>query len=146
MDNIIIRKLEINDIPQLAILFKDFWNEESNLQKMVKTFELLNINENYILLCAFIEDKLCGYVMGIICYGLYGECEPFLVVEDMIVNNKIRRKGIGKLLFNELENIAKLHHCNQIILVTEEDRKDATSFYENIGFEIGKHKGYKKIL
>jgi ribosomal protein S18 acetylase RimI-like enzyme len=31
-------------------------------------------------------------------------------------------------------------------LVTEENRKDAISFYENIGFKAGEHKGYKKKL
>jgi ribosomal protein S18 acetylase RimI-like enzyme len=146
MDNIQIRRLKNNDISQLALLFKDFRNEESNLQKMVKKFDLLIENENYIFLCAVCESKLCGHVMGIICNSLYGNCDPFLVIEDMIVDKQFRRKGIGKKLMNELDTIAKLNGCNQIILVTGEDRLEAHKFYEKLGFEAGKHKGYKKKL
>ena len=146
MDNINIRSLKNDDISQLSILFKDFWNEESNLQKMSKIFKVLNNSENYILLCAVNNNKLLGYVMGIICYSLYGNCEPFLVVEDMIIDKKYRSKGIGKKLFFELEGIAKSKGCNQIILVTEEDRINAAIFYEKLGFKADKHRGYKKKL
>jgi GNAT superfamily N-acetyltransferase len=84
--------------------------------------------------------------MGIICYGLYGNCEQFLVVEDMIVDINYRRKGIGKRLFIELERLAKEKDCTQIILVTETYRKDACIFYESVGFDPIKNKGYKKKI
>lgn len=84
--------------------------------------------------------------MGIVCEELYGDCEPFLVVEDMVVDSEHRKKGIGKLLFQELERQAILKGCVQVILVTEEVRKDACGFYESIGFHPTKNKGYKKKL
>jgi predicted N-acetyltransferase YhbS len=94
-----IRKLINNDLPQLALLYKTFWNEDSDIQKMERIFEKLENNDTYIFLCAVENNKICGSIMGIICYELYGNCEPFLVVEDMIVDINYRRKGIGKKLF-----------------------------------------------
>ena len=139
-----IKILEYKDIPQLALLYKYFWNEESNIQKMEKMFEKLRNNDSYIFLCAVENDKLIGSVMGIICNELYGNCDPFLLVENMIIDINYRGKGIGKKLFTELEKLAKEKKCSQIILVTESNRSDACGFYESLGFDSTKNKGYKK--
>ena len=97
-----IKTLEYIDIPQLAELYKYFWNENSDINKMEKTFNQIKNNNSYILLCAVEHNKLCGAVMGIICEELYGNCNPFLVVENMIVDVNHRREGIGIKLFTEL--------------------------------------------
>jgi len=142
----IIRKLEYNDLPQLALLYKCYWNEDSDIQTMEKIFKKLENSDSYILLCAVENDKLCGSVMGIICDQLYGNCNPFLILENMVVDINYRRKGIGKILFIELEKYAKEKGCTQILLVTEAYRNDACGFYESIGFDPIKSKGYKKKI
>lgn len=142
----IIRKMVIEDIPKLAMLYKQFWNENSNVEKMQKQFEKLQHNDTHILLCAIDQSHLIGSVMGIICEELYGDCRPFLVLENMIVDKNCRKKGIGKALLLELENIARERNCTQIILVTETDRLDACGFYESMGFNPSANRGYKKKL
>jgi len=77
---------------------------------------------------------------------LYGDCKPFLVIENMIVDSKYRKKGIGKMLIEQIEKQAKIKGCSQIILVTEMNRHDACGFYESIGFHPTANKGYKKKL
>jgi ribosomal protein S18 acetylase RimI-like enzyme len=141
-----IRKLRYDDLSQLALLYEYFWSENSNIQKMERTFNELENDDSYIFLCAIENNKVCGSIMGIICYELYGNCDPFLVVEDMIVDASYRRKGVGKKLFLELEKRAKDKKCRQILLVTESNREDACNFYESIGFDPIKNKGYKKKI
>lgn len=68
------------------------------------------------------------------------------VVEDMIVDKKYRKRGIGRALFQTLERQAVAQGCTQVILVTESERTDACGFYESIGFHPSKNKGYKKKL
>lgn len=142
----VIRKMIIEDIPGLAMLYKQFWNENSCVKKMQKQFEKLQHSNTHILLCAIDQDHLIGSVMGIVCEELYGDCRPFLVVENMIIDKNCRKKGIGKALFLELERLAKKRNCTQIILITEMDRLDACSFYESVGFNPTSNKGYKKKL
>jgi ribosomal protein S18 acetylase RimI-like enzyme len=138
--------MQFEDIPQLEKLYKQFWNKNSNIEKMQKQFEKIKHNDTHIILCAIDESNLIGSVMGIVCEDLYGDCKPFLVIENMIIDKNYRRKGIGKILFLEIETIAKERNCTQIILVTETDRLDACSFYESIGFSPSTNKGYKKYL
>lgn len=141
-----IRPLTIDDIEALAKLYFDFWNEASNVEKMKQAFSSLQKNSAYIFLCAIVDDQLVGSVMGIVCHELYGQCTPFLVVEDMIVDKKYRKRGIGRALFQTLERQAVAQGCTQVILVTESERTDACRFYESIGFHPSKNKGYKKKL
>jgi len=142
----IIRDLVMEDIEPLFYLYSQFWNETSNVQKMMGKFSQLQNNDAYILLCAEEDEKPVGSIMGIVCEELYGDCNPFLVVENMVVDKDYRRMGVGKALFIELEKRAKARDCTQVILVTETDRKGACSFYESLGFHPTANKGYKKKL
>jgi len=116
------------------------------VDKMQKQFEKLQWNDTHILLCAIDQNHLIGSIMGIVCEELYGDCKPFLVIENMIIDKYCRKKGIGKALFLELEMLAKERNCTQIILITEADRLDACSFYESVGFDPTANKGYKKKI
>ena len=141
-----IRKLKVEDLEGLAKIYKGFWNEESCLQDMKLAFNKINEDPNYIVLNAFENKQLVGTIMGIICHELYGKCNPFMVIENFIVEEIYRRKGIGKALLENLENIAKKKRCNNISLVTETFRKKSQKFYESQGYSKGTHKGYKRII
>ncbi len=142
----IVRSVEARDLPQLAELYEQFWGEKSNPEKMAGQLEKLEGRDTHILLAAVEGSKLLGSVMGIVCEELYGDCSPFLVVENMIVDKACRRAGVGHALLTELEKRAKIRGCTQMILVTEKSRLDACGFYESAGFEPDKHTGYKKKL
>lgn len=107
MDKLIIRRLFENDLQSLVKLYKQFWGEESNLEKMKRKFKELKDNPNYIFLCAIIDETMVGSIMGIICEELYGKCKPFLIIEDLVVDKKYRNMGIGRALMIELEKISK---------------------------------------
>ncbi len=142
----IIRKMIIEDIPELAMLYKQFWNEDSCIENMQEHFKIMEHNDTHILLSAVEGNHLIGSVMGIVCEELYGDCRPFLVIENMIVGKNHRKQGIGGALFKEIERAAREKNCTKIILVTESDRFDACSFYESLGFNPTGSKGYKKKL
>lgn len=142
----IIRQMVIEDIPELAQLYKLFWNEDSCIKTMCNQFSNLCARDTHLILSAVENQKLIGSVMGVICGELYGNCEPFMVLENMIVDSNYRNKGVGKALIAELEKIATKKGCTQVILVTETDRIDACNFYESVGYNSNTHKGFKKKL
>ncbi|MDX9800300.1 MAG: GNAT family N-acetyltransferase [Spirochaetia bacterium] len=107
MDNLIIRKLEEKDLEELSLIYKQFWNEESSIEKMKKKYQEIKNNPNYIILSAVIDEKIVGSIYGVICEELYGLCRPYLVMEDLIVDKNLRRKGIGKALLKNLKKLVK---------------------------------------
>jgi len=140
-----IRDLQKGDLAKLAFLYEQFWNDQSDVPKMERQFDLVNDDKSYIFLAAEQDGTIVGSVMGVVCKELYGDCRPFLVVEDMIVDGPFRRSGVGSMLLSELEARAKARDCTQMILVTETDRVDACNFYEKYGFQKN-NKGYKKKI
>ncbi len=141
-----IKKLIDDDLASLAVLYQQFWGEVSSLEKMRTTFQRLKRNPNYIFLVAELQNRLVGSVMGIICEELYGDCKPFMVVEDVIVDKHHRRLGIASSLMTELERCASQRDCNYIIFVTKSQRTGAHRFYESIGYKSDAYKGFKKRL
>jgi GNAT superfamily N-acetyltransferase len=135
-----------DDIPQLALLYKQFWGEDSCIEAMYNQFYKICGNSTHVLLSAIENGQLVGSVMGVICAELYGSCKPFMILENMIVDRKYRNKAIGKTLIAELEKIAINKGCTQIILVTETTRVDACNFYESVGYNPNTHRGFKKRL
>ena len=88
-----ITKLTEADLPALASLYTQFWGEESSVDKMQSTFAKLKDNPDYTFLAARLDDQIVGSVMGVVCHELYGDCKPFMIVEDMIVDRTVRRQG-----------------------------------------------------
>lgn len=144
-NNIIIRNLQKHDLFELSNLYEQFWGEKSDVSKMALQFDALEIENNHIILVAQIDNQIIASVMGIVCKELYGDCRPFLLVENMIVDKAFRKNGIGHMLLSKLEDRAKERECTQMLLVTEIDRIDACNFYEKYGFQKN-NKGYKKKL
>ena len=134
------------DLTDLAALYKDFWGEDSVPEKMRATFRRLDVNPSYILLSAKQDGKLIGSAMGIICEELYGNCQPFMVIEDVVVNKAYRRFGVGSALMGELEKRAVERSCHYIIFVTESERTGAHRFYTSLGYNPEAHRGFKKYL
>lgn len=141
-----IRDMTIDDLPEVARLYRQFWNEPSSIDRMRAQFPLLQKQGTHLLLCAAEGDRLLGTVMGVVCAELYGDCRPFLVVENMVVDAGNRKRGVGTALLGELERRAEQKNCTQMILVTETDRTDACAFYESAGFHPTANRGYKKRL
>lgn len=134
------------DMPGLAELYKAYWNEESNVERMREVFQRIDANPAYLLMGARIGNQLAGSAMGIVCDELYGECHPFMVIEDMVVGSEFRRQGVGSAIMREMERLAVERGCRYIIFVTESNRTGAHQFYASIGYDPDGFKGFKKKL
>jgi predicted N-acetyltransferase YhbS len=137
----IIEKLNIDDIPNLLKLYDELISFESSLDKSIETYKEMLMDENYFLVVAKEDTKIVGSVLGIYCKCLV---MPFLVIEDVIVKDGLRGKGIGQKLMATMDEFAKTKNCSYAILVSSDYRKKAHKFYENIGFIDGV-RGFRKM-
>ena len=141
-----IVQIQKNDLPDLSQLHEELSDSKSNFSKIEANFALMIRNDYYHLIGAKIDKRLVGSLMGILCLDLVGECRPFMIIENVIVSNEYRNKGIGKALLNEIEMIAKKLNCYYIFFVSGDNRKEAHRFYESVGYNNDKVKGFKKYL
>jgi hypothetical protein len=62
----IIRQTAADDIPELAQLYKQFWNEDSCIT-IYNQFNKFSESSTHVLLSAIDIGQLIGSVMGVIC-------------------------------------------------------------------------------
>lgn len=140
-----IGRVTADDLAAIAALHAHFWGEASDVDAMAQTLAQLEGDPDHILLAARHEGACIGTATGVICRGLYGGFDSYLVIEDVVVHPAQRRRGVGSALLHELERIAQEQSCKQMILLTESCRRDAVALYESAGFE-GRWVGFKKKL
>ncbi|MDZ7723471.1 MAG: GNAT family N-acetyltransferase [candidate division KSB1 bacterium] len=112
---------------------------------MLEKYNELVEHPDYLFLCAVADQKIVGAVMGIVCHSLYGDCRPFLLMEDMIVDQHAHRRGIGSALMRRLELFARNKHCTQILFITETTRPQAVAFYESLGYNAETHVVFEQL-
>lgn len=140
-----IQLATVSDILSLSNLFEELAGITTDISKMNDQFILMESDPAYVVLVAK-EEIVVGSVMGVICRDLVGDCNPFMVVENVIVSFEYRGKGIGRKLIQRIEEIAIKNRCNYIMFVSRSDRKDAHRFYESIGYGLDVVQGFKKFL
>lgn len=87
------------------------------------------------------NNEIVGSALGICCMSL---AVPFLVIEDVIVKDGNRGKGIGRMLMESLDEFARNKNCAYAFLVSSAFRKGAHQFYEKVGF-IDSVAGFRKM-
>ena len=142
----LIRKIKEADLEGLQKVYLELCEDESNLEQMKEKFRAIDGNEDYYLLWAEVEGKIVGTVMGIVCHDLVGNFKAFMTVENVVVMENYRGRGICKALFQELERIAIERECTYIYLVSGETRKVAHQMYHKLGFRSDNVVGFRKYL
>lgn len=140
----IIEKLKLEDIEGLLELYKELTPFENSLEKSIEIYKEILQDDQYLIVVAKDNNKVIGSASGICCKCLAVGGSPFLVIEDVIINNDFRGKGVGKKVMKALDEFAKEKNCSYAILVSSDYRKEAHAFYENIGFIDGV-RGFRKV-
>lgn len=126
-----IRKMKKSDLPQLQEMYRDLLPEGVSMKVLENNFQRVADRPEYFLAVAAYGDKVLGSTMGIICIALDA---PFLVVENVIVSRECRGQGIGRKIFDALDDFALKNQCEYALLVSSGFRKGAHQFYEAMGY------------
>ncbi len=76
--------------------------------------------------------------------GLSKDCRPFTVIENVVVLEAMRRKGIGKRLVRRAIHQAENWGSYKVILETGTKREWKLRFYEDCGLTSGDKTGFMK--
>ncbi|HEY7777940.1 MAG TPA: GNAT family N-acetyltransferase [Nitrososphaeraceae archaeon] len=113
-------------------------NEIKKFQKLIKSYiqgnstNSTNINRGIIL--ATSNSKILGLVSYVLLERLNQLLSEFWIPE-LVVSEEYRNSGIGKLLIQRCESLAKRNKCYRIRLESRNDRISSHNFYKKIGFQ-----------
>ncbi|MEA4856365.1 MAG: GNAT family N-acetyltransferase [Solidesulfovibrio sp.] len=131
-------------LPALAGLMESLSGLASDRDRLAVAHGRMAASPDYHLLGATVGGVLAGAALGIVCLDVVGPCRPFLVVENVFVAGRYRRRGVGRGLLTELERRARQRDCLYLMLVSGPGREEARAFYAALGY--GESRGFKKRL
>ena len=136
----IIRKGIKEDIPQVLDLVKELAEYENALEKVSNSVEIMvkdgfGNNPVYDLFVAENNSQVIGIAITFFRYSTWKG--KVLYLEDLVVKNQDRRKGIGKKLCEEVIEFAKKENCVGLSLQVLDWNESAINFYKkyNVDFD-----------
>jgi ribosomal protein S18 acetylase RimI-like enzyme len=82
-------------------------------------------------------------IVGILCLTVYRVPTGLRsIIEDVIVDENARRRGIGEALVRYAVDLAKEAGANGISLTSNPQREAANQLYQSLGFELRKTNPY----
>ena len=135
-NNTLFREARIEDLDilvslhtKLLMMEGDFIYDKVAISNGMK---MLLVNENSFILVLETKGEIVGmctlqFVVSTVEGGMIA------VLEDVIIDEKYRRKGLGKKFFRYIEDFCKLKNIRRIQLLTQYENKNSIMFYKSLG-------------
>lgn len=139
--NFIIRKGVREDIPRVYELVVELAIFEKEPEQVTNTVEKMcedgfGINPIFEFLVAEFNNEIVGMSL---CYYRYSTWKgKRLYLEDLIVTEEMRGKGLGKSLLTETIAMAKASNCTGLMWQVLDWNEPAIKFYEKFGVRFDK--------
>lgn len=143
---VIIREAREADLPLILPLYGQLGMDDGSvltLEEARKLFRRLQSYPDYKLFIAAAGGEILGVFAMIIMDNLGHRGAPSALVEDVVVRQEWRQRGIGREMMRFAMNRAREKGCYKLVLSSNKNREEAHRFYENLGFQ--KH-GYSFLV
>ena len=142
-EKIVIRNAEKNDLARVVELMKALIittskaeaEGASTLADYEKVFDRIERDPNHKLIVAEVDGKVVGTADLLIVPNLSHRGLPWAVMENVIVDENVRRKGVAARMIKYLVEVAKKGGCYKIGLSSSTKRPAAHRMYESLGFK-----------
>ena len=128
-----------SDIPQLCLLLDSLFSQEAEFKPnhQTQTRGLSAIIDNTDIGDILIAHE-SGQIIGMInlLYTISTALgERVAILEDMVIADSHRDRGVGSKLLDYALYFAKSKGCQRVTLLTDHDNSSAQRFYQRHGFE-----------
>lgn len=125
-----------DDFEQIYPLLKQLWPRNNFQKEKLREIFVASIDRDHHVYInyKYKGNKIVGFCSMSIKRNLTQQ-GALAQIEELVVDEKYRKKGIGKKLITEIVLIARFRGCKRIELDAHFDSKKAHQFYEDLGFE-----------
>jgi len=129
-----IRPIELGDKERWLELFKEyivFYKSSLSDAQFELTWKRLNSEFNIKGLVAEVDNKIVGFTHYIWRPSTW-EVEDFCYLEDLYVDPKNRKSGVGRALIKAVEEIAIAKGSKRLYWTTAPDNETARKLYDKV--------------
>ena len=131
----VIRKAELDDIREITELTCQL-GYPADVDVMSVRLERLLAREDQLVVVAFSENQVCGWLQAHACEALESGFRVEIV--GLVVAEASRRRGIGRMLVESAETWALEKGSKQLVVRSNTKRAESHSFYPALGFSVSK--------
>jgi len=142
-----VRPATEQDMPRILELYGELTEQQHHLSAddVQSVFTEIVSMAGHELLVAEDEGEVIGTMVLLIVPNLSHGALPWAVVENVVVDQRYRRQGIGKLLMKYAIARARKAGCYKVQLLSNKKRREAHRFYQALGFETSAY-GFRLYL
>jgi ribosomal protein S18 acetylase RimI-like enzyme len=97
--------------------------------------EAIEAQPSRSLLVATVDGAVVGTADVMVMANLTHHGSPWAIVENVVVDEALRRSGVGRALMEDVIRRCEADGCYKVQLLSREHRHGAHAFYERLGFE-----------
>ena len=139
-----IRKTKLEDLDSVFELLDELYENKIEYSKFTQKYKESLEDNSFYGIVAIENNKVVGVLISRIINRL-AKKKNILFIDDLIVNEKCRNIGIGKLLIQTATAYAISKDCGALELTSMIQNINAHRFYENNGFEKRQYKSKKTL-
>jgi GNAT superfamily N-acetyltransferase len=142
-----IRPAEEKDVPRIVELYRELTITDSQIEHSrnpsladyQRVFAEIRSDPRQKLFVAEVQGEVVGTIELLIVPNLSHNGTPFAFLENLIVTEKHRKRGLGRMLLEHVVQLAKESGCHMVELCSDARRKEAHKLYGSMGFEVQAH-------
>lgn len=143
----IVRAATEEDIPRILELYRELvittsgaeCSKVTSQDDYRRVFAEISASSGHELLVAEEQGEVAGSVVFLIVPNLSHGALPRALVENLVVDRRYQRKGLGRLLMEYAIARAKEAGCYKLALESNKKRREAHRFYSSLGFKASAH-------
>ena len=132
--NLTIRQASLDDVASITTLCFQLGYPAAEEEVLTRLRSLLVDNEHVVFVAELPGGQVVGWVHAYIYKLFYSDL--MTEVSGLVVDKDCRGQGVGKELMMAVEGWAKEKDCAIVGLRSNIIRKEAHTFYKNIGYDL----------
>jgi len=144
-DPIVVRPLRPADVTKISELAKQLGSASTETQTRKRLSEMQDSSQFAVYVAAIGAHRIAGWIGAYVFRSV--QTAPCVEISGLVVDERLRSKGIGKLLLAAIEEWSQMIGCNIVSVRSNVIRQDAHRFYLNNCYEfVKKQSTFRKTL
>lgn len=131
-----IREITKNDFEGLMTLYMQLHDNPmpEKTEQIMKLWNKIIADDNHHIIVAEEDGMIISSCVCVIISNLTHNQQPYAFVENVITDEKYRRKGLATECLNYAKNIALKENCYKLMLLTGSKKESTLNFYRKAGY------------
>jgi GNAT superfamily N-acetyltransferase len=139
-DSVLVRPATPDDLSEILRLYRQLTDDDTPVLlpdsgKASSVLDAMAAQSGRQMLVAEIGRQILGTADLLIVPNLTHGGAPWAVIENVVVDEKARRHGVGRALVADLVRRCTEAGCYKMQLLSNKRRTEAHEFYRSVGFE-----------